>query len=78
MICVWRYPKGLKDEFGTPYQLNQVKIIVQKSKPKGIGACGEFDLFFDTWRNCYYEEINGTKSYVGNYVTFEKPKVLPF
>jgi len=78
MICVWRYPKGLKDEFGTPYQINQVKIIVQKSKPKGIGACGEFDLFFDTWRNCYYEEINGTKSYVGNYVTFEKPKVLPF
>ena len=78
MICVWRYPKGFKDEFGNVYEPNQVKIIVQKTKPKGIGNLGEFDLFFDKYKNCYYEEINGIKSYAGNYVTFEKPKQLPF
>ena len=60
------------------YQGNEVKIIVQKTKPKGIGEVGEATLFFDKWRNCYYEEINGSKSYAGNYVTFEKPKILPF
>jgi twinkle protein len=77
MICVWRPPFGVSKD-GNPYQGNEVKIIVQKTKPKGIGEIGEATLFFDKWKNCYYEEINGIKSYAGNYVTFEKPKILPF
>jgi hypothetical protein len=77
MICVWRPPFGVSKD-GNQYQGNEVKIIVQKTKPKGVGEIGEATLFFDKWKNCYYEEINGTKSYAGNYVTFEKPTILPF
>ena len=77
MICVWRPPYGVAKD-GIPYQANEVKIIVQKTKPKGIGKVGEATLFFDTWKNCYYEELGGIRSYAGKYTIFEKPKVLPF
>ena len=71
MICVWRPPFGVGE-----YQANEVKIIVQKTKPKGVGMVGEATLFFDIWRNAYYEEINGLKSYAGKYVSNLKP-ILP-
>lgn len=61
MIAVWRpvyHPNkyGIVDpETGEPYELNETRIIVSKSKPKHIGKLGEGSLFFDVHKQSYYE-----------------------
>lgn len=64
MLAVWRPPSGLRSADGTEYQKNEVHIIVQKSKPKGVGERGTAVLYFDLYKNRYYELLDGiTPSY---------------
>ena len=37
-----------------PYAENETHIIVQKSKPKGIGKTGKASIFWDWKKNRYY------------------------
>lgn len=53
ILCIYRpkiYDPDLKEYY------NDVKIIIQKAKPKGIGCNkGEIDMFYDTESGRYYE-----------------------
>ena len=54
MILVYRPPIFLKDISGMPYAENESHIIIQKSKPKGIGKIGKASIFWDWKKNRYY------------------------
>lgn len=54
MILVYRPPIFLSDSNGKPYEENESHIIVQKSKPKGIGKIGRASIFWDWKKNRYY------------------------
>jgi len=55
MICIWRPPVGMKDEHGIPFEENQTEVRIQKSKPKGVGKLGKFNLFYDIKGHSFYE-----------------------
>jgi hypothetical protein len=55
MICIWRPPMGMKDEHGIPFEENQTEVRIQKSKPKGVGKLGKFNLFYDVKGHSFYE-----------------------
>jgi len=66
LIAVWRPPFGLKDQNDIPYEENEVHLIIQKYKPKGVGKRGTAKLYFSTEANRYYElNENGTKHFPG-------------
>lgn len=67
MICVYRPNPQLCDVDGIPYQKNEVHIIVQKSKPKGVGEVGLATMYFDAGRNQYYEVVDADKHYSFEY-----------
>jgi len=54
MILVYRPPVCLKNNDGIPYLENETEIIIQKSKPKGIGKVGKASIFWDWKKNRYY------------------------
>lgn len=54
MILVYRPPVFQKDINGTPYAENESHIIIQKSKPKGVGKLGKASIFWDWKKNRYY------------------------
>lgn len=57
IICIYR-PKIYDRETNEYY--NDVKIIIQKAKPKGIGCNkGEIELYYDVEKSRYYEQIDG-------------------
>lgn len=68
MICVYRpldtenSPLEKKDG-GGHYEENETLFVVQKAKPKGVGKNSSTSLYYDVEKNCYYEYINGYKSY---------------
>lgn len=62
-INMWRPAKNLMNEYGQPYQENQVLITIEKAKPKGVAVRGTTSLFFDWKRNRYYEDLNGKNRY---------------
>lgn len=66
MLCVYRPPVVLNNETEC-YKENECHIIVQKSKPKGVGNTGTAVLFFDWKRSAYYEEIDGKRYYAGEW-----------
>lgn len=73
ILCVYR-PKIYDRE--TDEHFNNVNIIVQKAKPKGIGCNkSEVELFYDVEKNRYYEKVNGLDTYA-----HEKPTTneVPF
>lgn len=69
-INIWRPPKTAKNDHGQPYQENEVVIMVEKAKPKGVSFKGKTSMFFDWAKNRYYEDINFGKCYA-----FEHEKV---
>jgi replicative DNA helicase len=62
-INIWRPAAGLRDHDGNPFQDNEVQVIIEKAKPKGVATKGECRLFFDWHRNRYYEFYNADKCY---------------
>lgn len=65
LICIYRPPTGLKNENGEPFLDNEVHIIIQKYKPKGTGKKGTVILFYDQFKNRYYEKYNGDNRFAG-------------
>ncbi|MBL0136946.1 MAG: hypothetical protein IPP86_00260 [Bacteroidetes bacterium] len=63
MISVWRPPFGLNDESGRPYEENEVHLVIQKYKPKGVGKRGTCTLYFDKYSNRYYEKIDEVRRF---------------
>jgi len=75
MISVWRPTAGMIDkETGQPYEENEVHLIIQKYKPKGVGKRGTAQLYFNIHQNRYYEKINGTPRYAGAQLTQPVPQ----
>ena len=67
ILCVYR-PKIYDND--TKEYFNDVKIIIQKAKPKGIGCNkGEIELFYDTEKNRYYEKIDGNELFANKQST---------
>lgn len=54
MILVYRPYTFMKDFNGMPYAENESHIIIQKSKPKGVGRTGKASIFWDWKKNRYY------------------------
>lgn len=67
MICIYRPPFSEDDIFtgsdGEPYLKNEMHVIVQKAKPKGIGSTGMCKLFFDRRKSRYYSIKDGQHVY---------------
>ena len=68
----YRLPEGVLDANGIPYPANYTNVIVEKSKPFGIGklgSTGDFKnkgmdgLFFDPDTYTMYEIVNGKRYY---------------
>jgi hypothetical protein len=53
----------MNDDDGIPFAKNEAHIIVQKSKPKGVGQTGQVTMYFDSGRNQYYEFVEGRKQF---------------
>ena len=67
MIGLWRPDPRLTDDNGIQYEANEVHVIIQKAKPRGIGKAGTIKLYFDTERWRYYEQSPFTgKQYARN------------
>lgn len=83
LIGVYRGIKSKEDEdiinpkTGAPFILNEAWINVTKTKPKGIGEIGIFQIFFDRNRNQYYEVFQGQKYYCGEFEAKQKNKSKP-
>lgn len=83
LIGVYRGIKSKDDEdiinpkTGTPFILNEAWINVTKTKPKGVGEIGMFQIFFDRNRNQYYEIFQGKKYYCGEYEAEQNKKSKP-
>ena len=74
MISVWRpIPDLIDTETGMPHEENEVHIIIQKYKPKGVGKRGTAKLYFNIVQNRFYEKINGTPRYAGDQITQHVP-----
>jgi hypothetical protein len=80
MIGLWRPAKGLTDENGMAYEENEVHVIIQKAKPRGIGKPGTVKLYFDSNRWRYYEMSTFAGKLYGRDInqTDFKPEVAPF
>ncbi len=69
-INIWRPSKNAKDDYGQPYKENEVLLVVEKAKPKGVSFKGQTSLFFDFQKNRYYEDIN-----FGQYYAFKHEEI---
>lgn len=63
MVLVYRPPTFMLNENGQPYKENETHIIIQKSKPKGVGKIGVGSIFWDWKKNRFYCEVNGQELY---------------
>lgn len=69
MIAIWR-PVYHPNKFGIvdpdtaePYEMNETRVIVSKSKPKHIGKLGECSLYFQLHSQSYKERVDGGEKY---------------
>lgn len=61
MIGLWREPYGVTDRSGMPYAENCMQVLVQKSKPFGVGKLGMFKIFYDQDTHTLYETYGEVK-----------------
>lgn len=77
MILVYRPPTWMKDNSGMPYAENESHIIIQKSKPKGVGRLGMASIFWDWQKNRYYNFVNGGQKLYSCEALPEVTKIRP-
>jgi hypothetical protein len=53
MMGFWRPPAGMTSDDGTPYQENELYVLIHKYKPKGIGKKGQQIFYYDFKTNSY-------------------------
>lgn len=64
MILIYRPPTFLTDSNGRNYEENETQVMIQKSKPKGVGKLGTVSIFWDWKRNGYYSyDLSGQLYY---------------
>lgn len=61
MIGLWREPYGVTDRSGMPYAENCMQVMVQKSKPFGVGKLGTFKIYYDQDTHTLYETYGDVK-----------------
>jgi hypothetical protein len=72
---VWRPEQGIVNpETSMPFEENEAKILILKSKPKGVGKKGSAPLYFDWRKNRYCEKINGKDYYGFEYEKMEEER----
>lgn len=76
-INMWRPAIGLPNEYGMPYEENEVLIMVEKAKPKGASTKGMTSLYLDWKKGRYYEENENVKSYAFEHETIKKETFTP-
>lgn len=59
MILIYRPYTFRKDANGKNYEANETHVIVQKAKPKGVGAIGQASIYLDLIKNRFYCYDNG-------------------
>ena len=74
MFSVWRPREGLKDENGYPYEKNESILMIQKSKPKGIGATGDISFFYSVSKHAYSERVGDSYFYAKRQIKKEQPQ----
>lgn len=62
VIIPWRPPYGLSDSNGIPYEPNELRLRIAKSKPKGTSKVGVYTLYLDTDRYQYYMKDGFTEN----------------
>lgn len=68
MMGLWRCPEGvIEKSTGIPYASNRTDILVQKNKMLGTGEVGTFTLYYDVYKQKFYEIVDGVKYYCGEY-----------
>lgn len=67
MIGLWRQPYGMLDKSGYAYKENAMNVMVQKTKPLGVGKVGHYELFYDTDTHTLYENFGGKKFRCGEW-----------
>lgn len=61
MIGLFREPYGVTAKNGIPYEENCTQVLVQKSKPLGIGKQGMFKIYYDKDTHTLYEKYGDVK-----------------
>lgn len=54
MILIYKPYSWQNNSDGIPYQENEGHVIIQKSKPKGVGKTGKASIFWDWQKNRFY------------------------
>lgn len=69
ILSLWRTPHNVIDPVtGMPFENHEMRVLIQKSKPKTVGKVGEIKLFYDRWSSRFYE-----KSEYSDEKTFSHP-----
>ena len=69
MIGLFREPYGILKRDGFPYLENCMQVLVQKTKPFGVGRLGMFQVFYDTDTHTLYETFGEKKYRCGSFGT---------
>jgi hypothetical protein len=69
MIGLFREPYGILKRDGFPYLENCMQVLVQKTKPFGVGKLGMFQVFYDTDTHTLYESFGDKKYRCGAFGT---------
>ena len=69
MIGLFREPYGVLKRDGFPYLENCMQVLVQKTKPFGVGKLGMFQVFYDTDTHTLYETFGDKKYRCGAFGT---------
>ena len=69
MIGLFREPYGILKRDGFPYLENCMQVLVQKTKPFGVGRLGMFQVFYDTDTHTLYESFGEKKYRCGSFGT---------
>ena len=76
MILVYRPYTFMEDTDGRAYLENESHIIIQKSKPKGVGKLGRASIYWNWKKNRYYwKDQVGNDVYFGGKVEVKKEDV---
>jgi len=67
MIGLFREPYGILKRDGFPYLENCMQVLVQKTKPFGVGKLGMFQVFYDTDTHTLYETFGDKKYRCGSF-----------
>lgn len=62
-INIWRPTSGLTDTKGRYYSNNELVVVVEKAKPKGVAKKGQFSLYFDEDSSRFYEMLGTVKAF---------------